>query len=219
LADLDGDGEADLVSGSWPGDIHFFKGLGKRAFAAGKVILKPAADVSNPQFAGYSVLQSSSPWAVDWDGDGDVDLVVGMIWGKVFLLGNTGTKTEPKFADPVEVLAGGKSLQTWLHKAGPCVADWDGDGLRDLVIGDEKGVHWCRNVGTAKEPAFAAPEALRPGGNEFHEGYRFKPCVADWNGDGLLDLVVGTTFSEGGSGKTRGNVWVALREKPAVQTR
>jgi len=211
---MDGDGIEDLVSGSWKGDIHFFRGLGKREFGAGKVIVEPGADDADPTHEGCSVLLSSSPWATDWDGDGDTDLVVGQFFGKVFLLSNNGTRKEPKFADPVEILAGGESLQTWLLKAGPCVADWDGDGLRDLVVGHERGVHWCRNTGTATAPKFAEPEAITPSA---WEGYRFKPCVTDWNGDGLADLLVGSTFSQekaGGSyGKARGLVWLALREK------
>ena len=218
MADLDGDGVEDLVSGSWPGEIHFFKGTGRRSFAAGKVIFRPGKDTVNPDF-NYSALQSASPWVHDWEGDGDLDLVVGMIWGTVHLLRNTGTPKEPEFADPVEIQPGGRSLKAWgLHKAGPCVADWDGDGMADLVIGDERNVWWCRCEGRDKNPVFAAPVKL-VSGEDLGKGYRFKPCVADWNGDGLPDLLVGSTFSgKGPDGKrlpTTGFVWVLLRERGA----
>src|SRR5438132_848657 len=112
---MDGDGVEDLVSGCWDGDIRLFRGLGARKFEAGRVIFHPGPDDGDDKrFASYSKLQSSSPWVVDWDGDGDLDLVVGMIWGKVFLLRNDGTPKAPKFAEPVEILADGKSFKTWL---------------------------------------------------------------------------------------------------------
>jgi hypothetical protein len=216
LADLDGDGEEDMISGSWEGDIWSFRGLGMRAFAEGRIVFRPGKGASGLQVAGGTSLQASAPWATDWDGDGDIDLVVGTIDGHIYLLRNDGTRTAPGFADPVEILAGGKPLNTWLRDSGPCVADWDGDGLRDLVIGDEKTVWWARNIGTAAEPRFSAPEKLLPGGKEFHEGYRFKPCVADWNGDGLPDLIIGTACDEktdARRARTGGRVWVSLRER------
>lgn len=212
-----------MISGSWDGDIWFFRGLGKRSFAEGRIVFRPGKDASGLQVEGSTNLRASAPWATDWDGDGDIDLVVGTIDGNIHLLRNDGTTTSPEFAEPVEILAGGKPLATWLRDSGPCVADWDGDGLRDLVIGDEKTLWWARNTGTAEAPRFAAPEKLLPGGREFHEGYRFKPCVADWNGDGLPDLVFGTAFQEktdARRGHTGGRVWVSLREKaPPGKTR
>ena len=45
----------------------------------------------------------------------------------------------------------------------PVLADWDGDGLPDLILGvseanrsySSRGVYWCRNVGTKGAPKFA----------------------------------------------------------------
>ena len=36
--DFDGDGTSDLLSGSWPGELYFFKGDGKGKFAAGETL-------------------------------------------------------------------------------------------------------------------------------------------------------------------------------------
>jgi FG-GAP-like repeat len=82
------------------------------------------------------------------------------------------------------------------------VADWDGDGRLDLIVGAEDGsVVWYRNVGSAQEPKLEAARTLvgkSPigwGGDEGRRandwGLRVKPCVIDWNGDGRLDILLG----------------------------
>ena len=49
--------------------------------------------------------------------------------------------------------------------AAPLVADWDGDGVRDLLVGQFQGGHLriYRKVGTDTEPRFAGFEKLRTG--------------------------------------------------------
>src|SRR4029453_18742306 len=82
---------------------------------------------------------------------------------------------------------------------GPFVADWDGDGLADLIVGSGDGsVSLYRNTGTAKAPKLAAPVKLVSAGAMFDfipkepcRGMRSKVCVADWNGDGRPDLLLG----------------------------
>ena len=86
--------------------------------------------------------------------------------------------------------------------AAPVVADWDGDGRPDLIVGAEDGsVVWYRNAGTAKEPKLEAarrlvgPSPVGWGGDDKRGprdwGLRVKPCVFDWDGDGRPDLLLG----------------------------
>ena len=99
--------------------------------------------------------------------------------------------------------------------------DYDQDGLQDLLSGDSAGnVTLFRNVGTKQAPRLAAPVPLRPGGEPFATGYRYKVCVADWNADGLPDLLIGnceTSKAEPGKKRrrTRGHVRVCLRQADA----
>jgi hypothetical protein len=92
-------------------------------------------------------------------------------------------------------------------KAGVKVADFDGDGLLDFVVGrywersprgDEPRVfgRLYRNVGTRTEPRFEARDAT--GGAPYTE--RFQPADAmrqngvravDWDDDGRVDLLAG----------------------------
>lgn len=210
--DFDGDGLEDILSGSWPGDIHFFKATADRVFAAPVVIFKPPAHATQP---GYSTLQSSALSAVDWDSDGDIDLVAGNIDGAVHLLLNEGTRAAPRFNRSTPLSADGRTIEVAGHKAGPCAADWDGDGRFDLVVGSEGGeVVWFRNTGTPQVPRFAAGEEVRPGGEEFREGFRYKVCVTDWNSDGLADLLIGTCQTGPRDEHAfHGHVWLCLRER------
>jgi hypothetical protein len=139
---------------------------------------------------------ASAVHAADWDGDGDLDLIVGEIGGNVYLVPNEGTAKAWAFGKERQLTAGGKPLRVE-GDAGPFVADWDGDGKADLLVGAGDGsVSLFRNVGTAKEPKLAAAQQLVSPGEahygadapqEPRRGMRAKVCVADWNGDGRLD--------------------------------
>jgi hypothetical protein len=68
----------------------------------------------------------------------------------------------------------------------PCLADWDGDGLPDLILGVSETnslsgsarVYWCRNVGTARAPKFGPPELLVADQDTWRTTGL---CVAVWN--------------------------------------
>jgi hypothetical protein len=87
------------------------------------------------------------------------------------------------------------------------VADWDGDGLPDLVMNSILGkVVWFRNIGSRRLPRLAAAQPievewngpqphlpygwLRPEGKGLLTQWRTTPVAVDWNADGLTDLVM-----------------------------
>lgn len=225
--DFDHDGINDLISGSYdPGDLYLFRGLGGGEFAA-VTVLKDEADVPlvhHPaELARYEAVKNdedadpeksiqdriasfgSWPEMVDWDGDGDLDCLIGSFAGELFLRINVGTRAEPRFSpESVPVEADGKALRVSGH-ASPAVTDWDRDGVWDLVVGSSTGqVDWFRNQGTTTEPRFAAAAMLLPAvsdtkfsdqevpvGGTAKRGSRAQICVTDYNGDGWPDLVVG----------------------------
>jgi hypothetical protein len=191
---LDGDGLTDILSGSWPGEIYFFRRQRDGKFAAGEILKDKDGKT-------ISVGAGSSVFAVDWNHDGAIDLIIGNVLGEVYLIPNEGKDKKLSFGAPRRLEADGKPIKV-NGDAAPVVADWDGDGKNDLIVGAEDGsVVWYRNVGSPKEPKL---EAARPlvdkspigwGGDERLQpgqwGLRVKPCVVDWNGDSRLDLLLG----------------------------
>jgi hypothetical protein len=193
--DLDGDGRTDIISGSWPGEIYFFRRLADETFAAGEVLKDKKGKVIN-------VGSASAAFAVDWDQNGTLDLIVGTVGGEVFFIPNEGKGKELAFGVPRKLKLEGEHTKD-LRDVAPVVVDWDGDGKLDLLLGDQEGrVLWFRNTGTANEPKLAPAQILIPkspvgwgGDAALGWGLRVKPCVVDWNGDGRLSLLLGDLCS------------------------
>lgn len=193
----------DVLSGSYlPGELYLFAGRAEGGFTAARVLV----DASGKPLR---VGRASWPFACDLERDGDLDLVIGNMFGKVFLARNQSGSNALALAAPVPLLVAGEPLVIEETNAAPCVADWDQDGAHDLLLGTGDGsVLFYRNERAARtpgEPEFAAPLELvaksPDGAAELrlaHPGQRARVAVCDWNADGRLDLVVGEHADEDG---------------------
>jgi hypothetical protein len=210
----------DILTGSIGGNIHLFSRKPNGTYAAGVTLKK--GDSGKP----INVGRGSAVTAADWDGDGDLDLIIGNAEGAVYLAPNEGTRQKPVWGEPQRLKCASGPITTQDGDAGPCVADWDGDGNLDLLLGSGAGsVVFYRNAGAKTKPELAAPVTLvdpipQTGQNssaDLDNPKRSlrdsKVSVADWNGDGRPDLIVGDYSYErkGESYKLHGWVWVYLR--------
>lgn len=85
----------------------------------------------------------------------------------LFLAGTALAQEQALFERPYRVKADDKVIDTgeaWGH-CGPCIADVDGDGLPDLLVGDFSGFfRFYKNVGTKDKPIYTDKGQLQAGG-------------------------------------------------------
>ena len=139
--------------------------------------------------AALSVPGHAAVRAVDWDQDGDVDLLVGGGDGQIWLVENRPTKGTAGMAlDLPRALRAGARERWGTGYTGALLADVTGDRLPDLLVahsGDRLTIH--TNRGERGAPAFGEDDL----NVQLQQGCQGRFDVVDWDGDGLLDVVTG----------------------------
>ncbi len=220
-SDWDDDGDLDLIYGKEPGgEVFYIENIGTRAepylVSKGRIICdnkplktpgNPFFDKSDPSDAWGGSEYMCTPVVVDWDGDGDKDLLLGSYsGGQVYLCDNTRNSK-------------GLPVLTWCGflkdvdnniidsniAASPEIADFDDDGDLDMILG---GADWTstggaqppeisnnliyyENVGSRNKPKLSRrlfPDKLEGKGIE----QVAVPSVGDIDNDGDLDLIIST---------------------------
>ena len=183
LADLDGDGDLDLLVANKiePGArttsrVYWFENTGTRT--APNLAMRGALPLEGKyHFA---------PALADLDGDGGLDLLLGSFGAAVahyrFESGTGGPRLTLVDSALVTLTRGSNTT--------PALGDLDGDGLLDLLVGESSGaLNFYRNTGTRTVPAFTLVSDEWLG---LRVGRRAAPHLVDLDGDGRLDLLVGT---------------------------
>ena len=124
LADLDGDGDLDLLVGEASGTVNYYRNDGTASAAKFSLV--------SDEWEGIQAGRRSAPRAVDLDADGDLDLVVGNESGKPLVYRNTGSaKAAALRREPASI--------DWPPLSAPAFGDLDGDGDPDALVGTASG--------------------------------------------------------------------------------
>ena len=209
FADFDGDGDLDLICGEFVDKFTWFENIGTRKhprYAAGRQLTWMGKPLQMD-------LCMIVPVALDWDKDGDVDLIVGQEDGRVALVENTGKVIDrsPEFLPPRFFRQQADNIKFGVLVT-PYSFDWDNDGDEDLICGNSAGyVGFIENLDGANPPKWAAPVYLKADSKTIRimagpNGSIQGPCeakwgyttlnVADWNHDGLPDIIINSIWGK-----------------------
>jgi len=214
-------GLQDLVVGNYKGEIFFIPNSGS----------KNVPDFHQPPGLETAIVKTTkkgdlwanllAPYAYDWDGDGKVDLLAGegsYSANAIHLLLNKGTNQAPKFSEDARYyLAYGDGREQLV----PTLADYFGDGKLALLVGDRTGrvavYKYPDNRWTPGSPELKFSTFIKFGTLESLGG-PITICAADYNGDGLFDLIIGDKRGHVSVAVNKGTKEQPLFDKPVLLT-
>lgn len=204
FADLNGDGKPDLMIGEGNGNIAYFENTSTGGINSFNLV--------NRNAFGIVAGTHAAPQLFDLDKDGLYDIVCGMRDGYIRFYKNTGTPTVPNFSATPTIDSLGKinSKEIWSTVgkgnledvngyATPNVADFDNDGILDMVLGSNSGrVYIYTNVVAHKDSVFKLVDnVFCDFGTDNNVGYnkrfggRTTVATAFLNGDKYIDVMLG----------------------------
>jgi hypothetical protein len=191
-ADFNGDGSIDLgfssvSSGSLKPEFRYIPNRG----GTGMPLLNIQDAILLPMPADLQI--GDVPFFYDVDKDGDLDLLIGKTQGNIFYYINTGTRNRFEFRLQTDSFAG-VALNFQGRFAQVSVADFDLDGLADLMTADHSGT--VRIFHSAPWGQWTKRESLLIDNNgsatsPFYGSYLYA-TTGDYNGDQKPDIAIGT---------------------------
>jgi len=214
VIDWDGDGDLDIVASTNTNHVFLLENVGTRSkpvLAKYQHVMQPLETSADAQL-GRDV--QIVPQVVDWDNDGDDDIISGGEQGYISFFECVGGKGfDRQFKPPVD-LQSADGAAIWIADitdgyfdglwhpgiaicssnffgyAEPTVIDLEGDGDLDIVTGDISLIlKVIENTGTRDKPVLQRPRPLMVETDTYSGGWRVRPAAADFDGDGWAEVI------------------------------
>jgi hypothetical protein len=196
--DADNDGKKDLIAA--PNGISSDNITGNWFYRNTGSVANPVFTFVKKGFLQDQMIETGEgcyPVFTDYDGDGLMDFVAGNYGyfrssgsyeSSLALYRNTGTVSQPAFELVSNDFAGISTLK--LTGVYPAFGDLDGDGDKDMIIGEYDGVlHYFTNTAGQGQPA--SYTLTTPNYGAIDIGQYSTPQLVDVDRDGKLDLLIG----------------------------
>ncbi len=204
-ADLDGDGQDEFVGTSYYGNNDRFLVYEKEGE---KFIYKDYLKIQAVENTSVYGMGNSTVDPVDFDSDGDTDLLLGAEGGFPTIVKNVGSDKNRKYApaerlkfvdgSPVEtasIVTGDGShwgpMEWYSDRITPRAFDWDEDGVLDIISGSMgRRLYFYKGQMVKGELRFHPPKNFRYDGVDLNLPDRLFPAILDWDKDGIADIMV-----------------------------
>ena len=181
FGDLDSDGDEDMIVGDSNGKIHLLK----------NIFYNDASNffIDEIEYFDIDIGSFASPFLIDLDRDGDLDLIIGSRQGQIFYYNNEGSPSEPNFVLANEQFGNINLTDSIYGTAYTTPTIIDGESGYELFVGTEKGpMYHYTNIDDNLEGSF---EEISDTIILYSKGIRSAPAVYDLNNDGWNDMLLG----------------------------